>query len=324
MAKKGRPPKFVLDPNGRAISGLSYNKSSNCYYATYSKPRVWFSRDFKTSLIEFQKYNSNKSKEQPTVEIQVPFKSPIVHTNGQIDWSDIPDDPPVISAAYEGESTDIPEILFLEKARELILKDPISAAIKLGIPEISRLEDLPKLEKPLLVKDIGQFYIDRRKPSKDEKRKVESVWKEFCQIIPCKTIREITSNMIYDYYDKISRQYKENNFASSWLKSRFARIKTVLNYSKKYGRTNKRELSRVLEWCQCLSVPSDTAVNPNPISKEDVHQLLKIANVKWRAMILLSLNCGYYAKDIHDLKKDMIKSKDNLYYIVFPREKNKL
>lgn len=182
---------------------------------------------------------------------------------------------------------------------------------------------MPKLEKPLLVKDIGQFYIDRRKPSKDEKRKVESVWKEFCQIIPCKTIREITSNMIYDYYDKISRQYKENNFASSWLKSRFARIKTVLNYSKKYGRTNKRELSRVLEWCQCLSVPSDTAVNPNPISKEDVHQLLDIADIKWKAMILLALNCGYYAKDIHDLKKAMIKSKDNLYYIVFPREKNK-
>jgi integrase len=39
--------------------------------------------------------------------------------------------------------------------------------------------------------------------------------------------------------------------------------------------------------------------------------------------MLLALNCGYYAKDIHDLKKSMIRHKDGLDYIVFPREKNK-
>ena len=39
--------------------------------------------------------------------------------------------------------------------------------------------------------------------------------------------------------------------------------------------------------------------------------------------MLLGLNCGYYEKDIHDLKKTMIKHKKGLNYIVFPREKNK-
>ncbi len=41
MSKQGRPPKFVNDPNGKPIVGLSHDKGSNCYYATYSKPRVW-------------------------------------------------------------------------------------------------------------------------------------------------------------------------------------------------------------------------------------------------------------------------------------------
>ena len=59
------------------------------------------------------------------------------------------------------------------------------------------------------------------------------------------------------------------------------------------------------------------------IERDDVHKLLAVVNTKWRAIILLALNCGYYAKDIHDLKKHMIKSKDGLDYIVFPREKNK-
>ena len=41
--RKGRPPKFVLNPNGRPIVGLSYSKSNKSYYATYSKPRLRYS-----------------------------------------------------------------------------------------------------------------------------------------------------------------------------------------------------------------------------------------------------------------------------------------
>ena len=41
--RKGRPPKFVLDENGKEVYGLSYNNSTNMYYATFSDPRVYFS-----------------------------------------------------------------------------------------------------------------------------------------------------------------------------------------------------------------------------------------------------------------------------------------
>lgn len=41
--RKGRPPRYVLDENGKEVVGLSHNKSTGMYYATFSEPRVYFS-----------------------------------------------------------------------------------------------------------------------------------------------------------------------------------------------------------------------------------------------------------------------------------------
>jgi integrase len=130
--------------------------------------------------------------------------------------------------------------------------------------------------------------------------------------------------MVHDYKDKYWNEYKERDLSYHWLRGRFTKVKTVLNYSKKNGRTNKNELSRVLDWCKCLSVPAeDSTEQAQPIEREDVHKLFEVANLKMKTIMLLGLNCGYYAKDIHDLKKTMIMHKKGLNYIVFPREKNK-
>jgi len=127
MSRKGRPPKFVNDSNGRPIVGLSYCKSSDRYYATYSKPRKWFATKFKESLFQFQKYLSKQKENEEVVEIYVPQTTHTYQKTGEIEWVDIPDEPVVIPAAYEGDITSIPEILLLQKAREIILSDPIAA-----------------------------------------------------------------------------------------------------------------------------------------------------------------------------------------------------
>ena len=56
MAKKkskGRPPKFVLDENGKEVYGLSYNKSNHMYYATFSDPRVYFTAQYTYGADDF-------------------------------------------------------------------------------------------------------------------------------------------------------------------------------------------------------------------------------------------------------------------------------
>jgi hypothetical protein len=52
--------------------------------------------------------------------------TPNILSSGETDWKDFPNESPIIPAAYAGESTYIPEILFLKTAREMILKDPIA------------------------------------------------------------------------------------------------------------------------------------------------------------------------------------------------------
>jgi integrase len=101
--------------------------------------------------------------------------------------------------------------------------------------------------------------------------------------------------MIHDYRDIIWAEYEDKEWANSWLKARFSRVKTLFNYYLKQGRTNKKDLNKVLEFCKCLAVPSSVEESAKPIEREYVHKLLEQCDIKWRAIILLALNCGYYA-----------------------------
>jgi len=84
MRRRGRPPKFVLDPNGRPIVGLSCNKNTRCYYATYSNPRVWFARDLTESLFKFRQWENQQKQEEPFVEI--PDLPETIRKTGYINW----------------------------------------------------------------------------------------------------------------------------------------------------------------------------------------------------------------------------------------------
>ncbi|HRT50957.1 MAG TPA: hypothetical protein P5279_10715, partial [Anaerohalosphaeraceae bacterium] len=155
--KRGRPPKFVLDTDGRPIVGLSYNKATGSYYATYSDPRVWFGSDLAEALFKFQRYQNHQAIEEPYVEIDLP-RPPGNPAPQIVQWSEMCGEP-IVAAAYAGESALLPENLFLETVRNFILKDTINAARKLGIPELARMTDLPPLEPPLSLDAMLQFYL---------------------------------------------------------------------------------------------------------------------------------------------------------------------
>jgi hypothetical protein len=59
-----------------------------------------------------------------------------------------------------------------------------------------------------------------------------------------------------------------------------------------------------------------------PISREHFHALLNAASLKWKAILLLALNCAYYGKDAAKVKKSCIKKQGDITYIDFPRVKN--
>ncbi|MHC4151880.1 MAG: hypothetical protein ACYSSP_07225, partial [Planctomycetota bacterium] len=276
--RRGRPPKFVLDPNDRPIVGLSYNKANHSYYATYSNPRMWFGSDFAEALFKFRQWQCQQEQKEPVVEIDLPFP-PEPQKTGIVEWPEISNEPPIIADTYAGETAAIPAHLFYETARNIILANPIEAAKKLGIPELARLTDLPPLEPPLYLDAVLQFYLKPRESKKEECRKATSAWKEFCKMVPVKTVREITSDMIHDYHDAIYKEYDEKGWAPTWIKGRFSRVKTIFNYSRDKGRTNKDELVKVTELCRCLTAPTAVGEDARPIEREHVHQLLDHCSV---------------------------------------------
>jgi hypothetical protein len=193
--RPGRPPKFVHDESGKPIIGLSFDKTNNSYYATYSNPRVNFGSDFPTALLEFRKWENSQVDEEPCVEIELPNPPDFAGTK-IIEWDDdLAKDPPIIRAAYAGDTLNIPE-------------------------------------------------------------------------------------------------------------SMFTRVKTVLNYSMKKGRNNKDELTRVLAFCKCLTVEVPNEESAKPIERQHFHTLLNHCSIKWRSILLLALNCGYYRPDLNLVQLD--------------------
>ena len=328
---RGRPPKFVKDTSGRPVVGLSVDTSTGVYYYTFwrnegQKTRPNFGTIYPDCLLRFKQWLSRRDGrlvefQEPQGEVQIDDD---LNFDKLVGTSDLEFTIGDYGKTEVSRIWDIPEDIFLSKVREL-LSDPVNAAHKLGPgwEGLRRLIDLPKEEPSLNLNDILEFYLDERKPSKDESRKCREVWKYFCKSVkPKTTIQSVSLPDVRNYYNRVYKEYQDKEYSVSWIKGRFARIKTIIRYSMKRGIRALDDLNRVSGYCICLTVPSQETEGANPIPKDDFHSLLNIADTKDRAMLLISLNCGYYAKDIHDLKREYILN-NGFDYIVFPREKTK-
>ena len=78
--RKGRPPKFVVDENGKEVYGLSYNTASCMFYAAFSNPRVYFGGGKKRhevkktrAILRYKEYQKHQhlSPEQQTEAIYI-------------------------------------------------------------------------------------------------------------------------------------------------------------------------------------------------------------------------------------------------------------
>jgi len=108
---KGRPPKYVLDENGREITGLSYNPTNEMYYITGSSPRQYIKVG--------NEYNKDRRKKD---SIRL-FKEWKKNKKLAIDDDNASDDTELLKQARrlieEGFYNDLVE----NKARDLIAKD---------------------------------------------------------------------------------------------------------------------------------------------------------------------------------------------------------
>ena len=331
--RRGRPAKYVLGHDGKPIVGLSYDKSLRQYYATGTKPKIYFGTDLNIAIAKFRIWQQHQDKEKIT-SMKVPdnVKQDVLTAQFQ----QIQELQYISQSLdrFESDGTDkaeqfnilvhIPESLKKEIVREMFAtKSMVEMAEIAGMPELVRLKNIKKPETPLSLKEVGEFYLQKDKLSKDEFRKCKSTWEEFCKTINCKTIDQITKEHIHSYYDKVYNRYIKKGLSETWISGKFQRVKTIFNYSRKRGRQCVDEFNILYQYCEHLIPPNKIESGANPISRNDFHKLLKVADEKWTSILLVSLNCAFYGRDIHTLQHKHIKEVNGLTIVKFPRVKNK-
>ncbi len=305
---------------GKVIEGLSLDKGNKSYYCYYTdnqtgkRHKKYFGRDIIKAVKEFGKFtNKNESVILELDISKLPSKN--IQT-GYIQWSEIEDDTTVVIDTYDlvgHRRVGLREDVFWDTVGNEIRKSPANRA-KIaqltGIEQIAYLDTLKPPVRPLTLQEIGNRYFSREIKPLDVSEKADSIrwWTQFSKIIGVTTIRDITFEHLQTYQDTIWSVANKKKYSPTYIKHRFDKVKTILNYVKSKIE-HKDDFNRVLEYCLNFVYPAKAKTEAYPIKAKDFKAVLAIADIKHSAIFLLAANIGAYAQDIRDIKKTDIDLK---------------
>jgi|GEM_PF-2877166 len=306
--RKGRPPKFVRDPNdGREIYGLSLHetfRNGKCikhrYYATFSKPRFYLGSDFGTAYQRFLAWQAKQSLDFTVVEINEQdhieeFIEPVFVTD--------------IVDKRKFYRYDIPRPVLLEQLKTLIQEsDPKQLAKELGIPE---LEWIWKAQKPtsITVEQLGEPFIQEKENQLTPKEWANSKawWKEFSKIVSAKKVCDLNRAAFLKYRDRILAVQRKRNLSNTYSRSRFGKIKAIINYCVDQSPYELSEVDRLaLANRTVLRNPPKPKPTPIMISPAEFKQLLRVSDAWQKALLLIALNGAFQTIDICRLTWKMV------------------
>ncbi len=305
-----RPVDYVKHPEtGEPVEGLRLHKPSGRYYHIENSSRDYYKPNglkgvayLRRAIFEHLCWlNGRDPDETETLIVTKPafdmFGQEVgtigtLSADGQaINVTHIhPDD----LAAYVREQLQNPETRF-------------ELADRTGIPELARLDRLRPSALSIPLSELGDLYfVKRKKPlSESTRRDGQRYWNEFCELLSVKLVSEITGQHVRNYHDTIYDRFN-NGMSPSYVKARFATIKTVLNHALK-RQQDVENVQQVLVCCKMLEAPASNPPDPKPIDRAHFRKLLEVANTKWRAILLLALNAAFYPSDICRTLKAHIK-----------------
>lgn len=279
--KRGPDVKWVTDASGNPVIGLRVaNKKDRAgrpykqYYAKDGKNFVYFGKDDRSEAIrKFHQWKEKRAGEKVSFDEDLTTQ-----------------DDKDRGVLYFGLHHDINETAYWERVAHDIRTRPKLVAQKTGIEEIGYLE---KLEKPTpsvtLDKLVEIYYLRPDRPDKDKNETTNrNYWKEFKRHTGAKTVAELNADNIGHYKETIKRQWAKGKPAN--IRNRFGIVRTILSYGLQAGKDVERLKQVMTLVLVMLKMPKQSEPDPKPIDREDFHQLLKHADTKWKAILLLSLN----------------------------------
>ncbi|MDB5296516.1 MAG: Phage integrase family protein [Phycisphaerales bacterium] len=295
MAKVGRKTKPYRTSWGETIDGL-YRLPDKRWRITETGQR-FTQPDERLAVLHFRQLE--RSKARHAVKLSVPLASPDAMTvyrtlaDAGESFTIRGTEPGEVSAI----SKMVPEPMLWAWFRQQMIERPKYAAQQTGIEQLGYLADLPKPTPSPTLDEVGNLYFDRAKITDHWRTKSRLFWEEFSDSVDVRTLREVTQEKVADYKADVL----EAPPSPTYVKHRFGQVKTIIAYSKEWGKWAE-DRTRVLAYCSILKPPESASLDPQPIDRSHFHAVLAAADDKMQAILLLALNACMYGSEVADLK----------------------
>jgi integrase len=331
--KRGRQPKYVLDSAGKPIIGLSLDTANgeffNTHYRSENIKRINFGTDYQMAVSKYRIWESKRGKSLVTIQnseiesggfdaITPDQRTPLAEFKS---FDDIP-----IGADFESNTSKIPESYIIEQMKQIIARDPKAAQEKLGIrfavvDENGVSKCLIRLTDLLERFQNQPQYIAKNAPISRRQTitEMKQIWKYFCDAIGKTTVGEIVKSDINKYANHVLTEFHADSYSTTWVHKRFSYVKQIFNFGAK--EFDSHELDQVKNWCQSLLTSPEMVIQNHAklIKPEEFRLLLSVSNDFEKAVLLMSMNCGYYATDLANVRLDCIDWQNKT--VVFGRNK---
>lgn len=312
--RRGPQPNFVRDRNGNVVNGLRIQRAKNRsgrdierFFAVDAEGRRKYfgnSDDRATAILRFRQWEAQQDGDTVAIrrrrlrhaEADQGLEAAIRHREIEV-------------TIDEDGDIEIEELLssdaFWETVRDLILTNPQLAAQRTGIEQLAYLHRLepPPPSKPL--EEIISLYLDDKKGELTPKewKNSRTWWDEFAAITAAKFVADLDREQFRRYRETV--KVRRGDKSPVWVRSRFGKIKTVINYSLAELDLSPEDQT-ILKRASLLKLPPKPTPDPKEITPQELRAILKKADEWITALILTGLNCAYGATDCRRLQWSMI------------------
>lgn len=310
---KGPQTNFTRDARGNVINGLRVQKtkdqrgrSIDRYYSIKTNGgRKYFgnSQNRADAIRRYRKWQAEVSRD--TIAIGAPIDDLEEFLRA------IPSgDEFTITIHSDGTVTDESDVAadaFWGKVAEEIRRNPRLAAQETGIEELAYLDHLKPPPPSLSLLAVGQLYLEDKlsEITPAEWRNSRTWWNEFCTLTDSTSVADLDRAAFHLYRNAILSEVKKRQLSNAWARSRFGKIKTIIQHAVTELDLNKEDRA-TLTLCSLLKQPPKPAPNPVDITPPELRQILAKSNTWEKALILTALNCAFYPIDCQRLEWSMI------------------
>jgi integrase len=315
--RRGPQPNFVRDRNGNSVNGLRIQRAKNRsgrdierFFAVDSKgTRKYFgnSEDRPTAILRFRQWEAQQDGDTVAIrrrrlrhsEIDDGLEDALKHREIEVT---IDADGDIEVEEHLGSDA------FWDAVRHHILASPKLAAQKTGIEQLAYLHRLKPPPPSKALMEIVTLYLDDKKDEMTPKewQNSKTWWDEFCDITGAKFVADLDREAFRRYRKSIKQQQTKLELSPVWVRSRFGKVKTVINHSLSGEMDLSVEDRSILELRSLLNPPSKPSPNPIDISRNEFRAILRLADDWQKALLLVALNCAYYPVDCRRLTWSMI------------------